>query len=809
MYNNRNFENNQLNQYQNHTTRDMYIDPRYYQKHVGGTVPPIDNKTYIRNQLNVINNSRNNLPPKQMSRSGNQNNSGRISHGNNTILSKSLRNGDNENNTKNNQKTDHIKNRDAFIAPDRYSPYEGYEYNHGLLDDGTNRRRFVTTYISIDSISRNTKPNTVKQEAIHLERDPLDFLQNSTKIFIKHPNNKFEDGDLISLTGAISKQYILSTFQDNNQPSFEIPAGCNFMKVYFNHGIPDTYNDDSESIIVEFSGVRGDRGNIETSSFLGNIPTNLLNSKYPLKLDLTEEELDPNCDLTALGLPSNYLDGSDNHFFVILPINMHNPSSEDPYLLREYNYRLLFQSIVGIPLNLINADYPIGPDKLNGFHEIFDVTNDGYFIDTGISAIADLNGGGACINVAKIDSVNTGYPYPNNYVVDLGDVYHDIISAKLFSLELPNSEYVIRGADLNGLGGNNKIYWNDIDDGDYLYYIEVPPGNYTPSELKAVLEGLFFITPRLNTGEDIGATYTPNHYIQVNIDQSTDIVTFTSYKEYILTAPIVAVEPEIITDPGIDNNPPDTEYILTIYHPGHGMTTTGERILITGSINHLGIPSSVINAEYTVIEIVDENTYKIQLPRVNLSDNREDTGGGSNVTIFIPDLFRLRFDRDDTLGQVLGFRNPGDKNAVTPFSRSISNNQLYAFDIEKNAFGENIDVTNNAIQLSGYNYIYMLANPLFTLRSTGAVKKAFAKIQLCDLPGRIIFNSFVNTSKFYEDPIHELSQLEVSFITPDGRLFDFNGIEHSFTIELITVHDIPSGTGISANTGRNYNVLAD
>ncbi len=44
-------------------------------------------------------------------------------------------------------------------------------------------------------------------------------------------------------------------------------------------------------------------------------------------------------------------------------------------------------------------------------------------------------------------------------------------------------------------------------------------------------------------------------------------------------------------------------------------------------------------------------------------------------------------------------------------------------------------------------------------------------------------------------------------ITPDGKLYDFNGLEHSFMIELITVKSVPQGAGINADTGENYNVF--
>jgi hypothetical protein len=484
---------------------------------------------------------------------------------------------------------------------------------------------------------------------------------------------------------------------------------------------------------------------------------------------------------------------------------MQDPPNEVPYNLVEYNYKILFLSIAGVPINRLNAEFPITPTRRQGFHTVINPTIEGYSIDVDVNAVLDENGGGSCVYASKIIRVDTGFPDPNKYRIDLGKTYHDVVSARLVSIEFPNSEFVIK----NNVGKeNNKLYWNDIDDGDFLYSIEVPPGNYNANDLPTVLEALFLQTPRVNSGQE-NTSYTSNHFVQVVINQNTDEVTFTSFKEFILSAPIIEVTPDIPTDPLLDSFPPGTEFVLTINHPSHGLTFAGETINISGAIEHLGIAPSFLNTSHNVTEIIDENTYTITLPPLNLLDTRTDSGGGSAVTILVPDLFRMRFDFDDTLGPLLGFRNSGNPNSITPFTRRVSNADPYEFDVESNVLGEPLDLTNNAIQLSGDNYVIMVARPLETLRSIGPIKDAFAKIQLCDLPGKVLFNSHVCTRRYYEDPIHEISELEIEFYSPDGILFDFNGLEHSFTLEIITVHDIPAATHISANTGKNYNITVN
>ena len=120
--------------------------------------------------------------------------------------------------------------------------------------------------------------------------------------------------------------------------------------------------------------------------------------------------------------------------------------------------------------------------------------------------------------------------------------------------------------------------------------------------------------------------------------------------------------------------------------------------------------------------------------------------------------------------------------------------------------GEVVDISNNFIKLSGDDYVLMVAEPIQTMTNIGPNKFIFAKIQLCDSPGKVLFNTHVNTTKLYDNSNHEVSTLEISFYSPDGYLYDFNGLDHSFTLELVTVADLPEGTGISSNTGRNYNM---
>jgi len=95
--------------------------------------------------------------------------------------------------------------------------------------------------------------------------------------------------------------------------------------------------------------------------------------------------------------------------------------------------------------------------------------------------------------------------------------------------------------------------------------------------------------------------------------------------------------------------------------------------------------------------------------------------------------------------------------------------------------------------------------------SFGKNKFAFAKILLPDPYGvsgyqfnhnnRLVLDTFVDAPIYFHEPIKNLSELEFEFYSPDGELYDFNGLDHSFTIEIVILSDAPKGTGLTSFSG--------
>lgn len=776
------------------TNKEIYFKNSYMNKRIGGQViNDISNQSYLNNQLNLINESNIKLPPSNRFYN---NLSGPYFNSNYQDNFNSLPVGADIANPLDIFPNKVTFNNDIYLRrdQDRYDPYVGFLYKNGLLIDGYQRRRLVTTVIDINSKFRNKNPKLQTEAPIQLITDPLVFTNNSNLVFINHINHNFQINDSISLTGVFYRSLILRTYRGTNLPTFEIKAGHNFMKIFFDHCIPLNYNGDS--IKITLTGIKGDRGTNEFSSFLGSIPVNILNSTFSVKLSLTHKDTHDVINKTG---NSQYFNVSKDYLFIILPLKMHNQTP--PYTLNDYNFKIIFESLAGIPLNQINAMYPIDQNHLTGYHVIRATTPKGYTIQLISKALTNLNqglatfnGGGNSVYVSKITEICPAYPNPNDYEIDLQSTFHNVVLVKLISSEIPNSQKVIRDFPIEI--SNNNLFWNNIDDGDFLYKICITPGNYDANSLANALEEAFSRVYRINKVNLSECSF--KHIFIVTINTITDEVVFRSYKEYILKEPII----ELLNE--IDNM---SCYKLTIYHPNHGITNPGIKIIIKEAIMDKGIPKEFINREHIVTEIIDENKYNILLPKLNLLPDQTSTGGGANVYIYVPDKFRLRFDQPNTLGNILGFRNVGELTSITNYDFKISNKDPYTFEVALNSLGQVTEIKNNSLQLNGDDYIIMVAKPLKTFYSVGPIKNGFAKILLCNHPGNVLFNTFVPMVHYYENPLLELYKLKISFFTPCGHLVDFNGVDHSFTLEIVEIHDIPDGTAINADTGKNYNPL--
>jgi hypothetical protein len=98
----------------------------------------------------------------------------------------------------------------------------------------------------------------------------------------------------------------------------------------------------------------------------------------------------------------------------------------------------------------------------------------------------------------------------------------------------------------------------------------------------------------------------------------------------------------------------------------------------------------------------------------------------------------------------------------------------------------------NAINLNPNNYVFLSIPNLSHIvpAENFAVEYAFAKILLPGETNKVLYNTYVGGNKTYYDQLfNELDELEIAFITNDGYLFDFNGTNHSFALEITELID--------------------
>lgn len=728
---------------------------RYAQSHVGGDTEQDNNLTYIKNQNKIIKNNNKKVPDSY------------APPYNNMYTTRSGLFG-------------FRFPQDPPAKSDRHDPFGDYLNSRGLLDRD-NVTRYITNYINIDSSNRNKIPSATTKNSITLT-NPFYINKIDQKITVNQPNHPFEVNDKITITGVETVSRILKV-KVGTTNIIDFVAGSEYMVINTNHGLDlNTLTEaqayDTSDLYVLIEGLKGFPGR----SYIENIPTNTINGLQRIYVVQPETQA-----------------YASNKFYIKLLRPFEGTYDPIPY-----NIKITFQYIGGIPINKINAEYPIDNNHQQGYQLITETTTNTYtFLISKIPA-SNINGfGGSDVNIAQIVDIDKGYPNANSYSIRLDRVYENVILAKLVSSEFPNTSQLIKSLPVSEQ--NNKLYWQNLDDGDTVYSIALDPGNYTASNLATVIESSVFEVLRTDAtllGGIVNETkYTNNNVFKVNIDTDTNIVIIKSYKRAPLVKAFIQVNPPINLN-GNDPIVPPEFFTITVQQENHGLAV-GDVIIVTDAIEYFGIPPEILNGEHSITEIIDNNRYTFQIKHFNLQSTRTDSGGGTAMTIDSPNMFKLRFDYPDTMGKVLGFRNPGASTSVTEYATELSNKDPYQFELLVDEAGNTKVITNNALMLTSENYIIMECVQLNNFVNIGSkVKDIFAKILIKKKPGKILYNTFVDAPLYYFDPISQISDLDFNFYSPSGEYFNFNGLDHSFTIELICLSEIPKGTGISTLIGK-------
>lgn len=639
-----------------------------------------------------------------------------------------------------------------------------------------NQSKFKTQLLNIDSTYRNKIPkNIYSSNNIKLLNDPIQTIKNSDIICINYPNHKFKINDRIIIQNVQGKYKTLSNslyFFNNFEYLF-----INFVAHNINLDFPN-YNT-SHKISIEII------NDIGFYTLYGNMPINAIVGIFDITLPsiVNNEKIIPFEILKILNV--NNVSALDNNWLLIkLPFNF--IINGNSYFIPSDVFKITFLSIGGIPLEWINADFPITFERLQGYHEIIDYDISNIYIKVPNIALNNEKSGGDNIQIMLIIKTIEGFPNANDYKITLKQNFTNVVRIELISTEFPYIDYLITS---KGTNKNNKLYWKNYDDGNYIYEVELPEGNYDSNNLLSI------ISNSINNIKNINSTLENPIYniFEINLDSFTQEITFTSFKENKLPNSLICSLSTI-------NN---IKYVkLTIFHKGNFVEK--EDIITISNAAKIGtiIDSTFLNKNHTVYEVnITDQTYSVLIGQLNqitnLTEISLDGNGGPSTVIKTKSKFCFLFDKSDTVGKILGFKNVGEKNAITPFKTTISNFDPYIQSTNLNYVGD-IDDKTNILNLSGkYYYILMYLNDYECILNSFNQPTAFAKILMSGSPGDIMFNTFINYPLEFDFPIPSLDELSIKFTYPDGTLVDFRNINHSFTLRII------EKTLILYNTGKN------
>jgi hypothetical protein len=637
----------------------------------------------------------------------------------------------------------------------------------------------IETLINIDSSDRNINPkNICISNNKNLPMNPISLI-NSNELKFNYPNHNLQIGDNIVINNVSGFSKILSNefylIKNFKYILINLSDSGNFIynkmsSLYINI---DTFSDLTESNFLN---------NIPFNSLIGIKESFIANDISIINFDIIKNIIIDMLNITDPNNFTNYI--NNNCIFIELPTEYINNDSN--FYIVNQTFKIEYLHINGIKLGYINSDYPINSINYQSSQEIYRIIDyNNFTIKLNINGfINNQNVGGNNIRVKKIINSLDGYPNSNNYTINLKKTFSNVIDIKIISSEFPYSDLLVKN------NKNDKLYWQNIEDGTHIYNIQIDEGFYTSDQLLLKIQTLMNNVERINSS-NINKIY--NNF-NIIMESNTNTIIFNSFKVFQLPNSLS------IRKVNIDNN---IYYILNVIHYNNIVkkddiikinysTDVTFKTISNSNIQIFSIAASYINVQLSVYAVNSENqSYDIILGKINQITTtlvNYETAGGENITITVNSKFRFLFNKNDTIGNELGFKNVGDQYSITDFKNSINNSDTYINNINLDSVGNQIIHNHGFFNFAGkYNYFLMYLNDIEFIYSSSSIKPAFAKILLSGNPGDILFNTFVEQSKYQYDkifPISNLSNFNITFLFPDGNLVDFRNLNHSFTLKI-------------------------
>jgi hypothetical protein len=638
----------------------------------------------------------------------------------------------------------------------------------------TQNKYTVSSIINIDSSFRNKIPkNIFKSNNKYLPLNPLTFIKTLSRVKINHPNHNFSTGDNIIIQNVDGIQKILTN-------TCYLVNNFNYMIIFIDTNIPSNYKDYVNELYINIELVGSQTelnyiNNIQFNYLIGYKKSLIINdirsSYYEIFRTLVTEKLGT-FDIDVL---------NQKCFFIELPEKYIN--LETTYKLINQTFKITYQHIGGIKLGYLNANYPINNINYQSSYSIYSVIDkDTFEINLNYQSFEDTIGGGKNVQVMKITNTIIGYPDADTYVIDLKKSFNNVVGIELISSEFPYIDLAVKK------NVNDKLYWKNIEDGQTVYKVQLDDGFYSTESLIKNLNEKINLVPRIGN-DNINQLY---NFFDIEFEPNIQKINFKPYNitkipnKLSIREEIINNIKYLILNVRHTKNLVDINDIITIYD-SENVTIKNIQDQTIYSIN-----KEYINKNHTIYsknlenqsyDIILGNEFEIKINIVSFESN-----GGENVSIKSKTKISFLFDKTDTIGNLIGFINVGDKYSITDYSENISNKDSYAYTNDLDVVGNPYSYLSGFINLSGkYNYMLMYLNDIEYIFSNNNLPSAFAKISFSGNPGDVLFNTFVSYpinvySKNF--PISTLTQLIIKFTYPDGSKVNFRNIDHSFTLRI-------------------------
>lgn len=619
-----------------------------------------------------------------------------------------------------------------------------------------NKTKYKISRISIDSRNRNLNPKNIISNYISID-SPFMFTANSNLLHIEMPLNHG-----LKIDSNITIGNVLPQNTTLRASSLQLKKNSRYIYInHQNHGFVGLNN------IVVISDVKSVDPN---NYFFGNVPLTLINAEHKVMLIEhkvmlieTHNTIDYNNYLLDMGIYSNI-----------------------DYIYTEDSFTISALTMNGINIKYINASYPITSEIQQGYQTIVE-SGQNYIkikLNQTASKTSTVAEGNDNILIGIIDGMTSGFADPDYYEYYLKKSYNNVRKLKLVSTEFPNSELLVRDAPSSLK--NNALYWQILDDGNYMYNINITPGNYDAITIKEELVNKILNVKREFSSYLNSSKYSENLIPEITINTSNNLFAIS-----IMTIVVLSKSVSVSTETYNDDN-----IRLIITHPYHNLNINNV-ITLNGVIGledststseeKYYIPLDVINKAHKIESILGINNYVIRLNKYNPTSvptsSKMTVLGGDAIYITYPLTIRFFFNYSDTLGNIFGFKNTGDELSHTIFDKIITNSTPYHSNSMLNSVG--LQSYNTPIlQFRTYPYIYMASEifcPNINLKDSVGI---FAKLLLPGAPGTFIYDQYVQINDEVPNTFAFLNKLEFKFLTPDGKQYNFNGQDHSYTLEI-------------------------